>query len=48
MAHAGVRRSFVAVITSWMRDERHTIAMGSLLTVYVRDEDGGEDSEMAF
>ena len=37
MAHAGVRRGPVAVLTSWTRDEHHTIAVGSLLTVCVRD-----------
>ena len=48
MTHAGVRRGHVAVLTSWMRDERHNIALGSLLTVCVRDEAGGEVCDMVF
>ena len=47
MANKGVRQGHVAVLTSWMRDERHTderhtSAPGSLLTLCVRNEAGAE------
>ena len=44
----GLRRFPVTVFASWMRDERHTSAMRSSLTVCAREYIGGEGSEMAF